>query len=244
MKNIFILCSMLLALPSNLFSQDYIYLRDQQQRIAAKNIKISATEIWYENHDTDDGQVYSIKPDQVSLIAYENGEVRMMQSRAKIIKTYDFKRNLITYHLSDLIISNFTMSYERILQSGKLGIQIPVSFGYGSGDNFGDNVLISKFYSGIYVNFYPNGQGKVRYLLGPGVRLGVGHDNDNSDSQNYTDSFYGKLLVNNGVVFSPIPDLSLSLVLSLGIRYFPEAGTYNEEVRTTVAFSFNLSYRF
>ncbi|RLD45644.1 MAG: hypothetical protein DRI88_08530 [Bacteroidetes bacterium] len=244
MKNIFILGITFLAFSSGLFSQDYIYLRDQQQRIAAKNISISATEIWYEDYSSSEGHLYSIKPELVSLIAYENGEVRVIKSRAKDMNTYDFKKNLITYHLSDLIISNFTMSYERILQSGKLGIQIPVSFGYASGTNFGNNVLISKFYSGVYVNFYPNGQGKVRYLLGPGIRIGVGHDNHNSNSQNYTDTFYGKLLINNGVVFSPIPDLSLSAVLSLGIRYYPEAVSYNKDVRTTAAFTFNLSYRF
>ena len=246
MKNLSLLSILILTFSSGIFAQDYIYLRSHQTRIAAKNIKISGAEIRYEVFDADDGQVYSLKPNQVNLIAYESGEVRLIQRRSKIINAYDFKKNLLTYHLFDLVISNFTMSYERILKSGKIGLQIPISFGYATGNNFGNDVLISQFYTGLYLNFYPTGQGKVRYLLGPGLRFGTGHENyyDENGYNNNDDTFYSKLLINNGVVFSPIESLSLSVILSLGIRYFPEAHDDNEVVRTSAAFSFNLSYRF
>ncbi len=248
MKNLTILFVIFLVFSSGLFAQDYIHLRDQQKRIAAKNIKITAAEIRYENYGADDGQVYIINPDQVNLITYENGEVRLLQKKAKIINTYDFKKNLITFHLFDLVISNFTISYERIISNGKVGIQIPFSLGYATHINVNNDFVISKFYSGLNFNFYPTGQGKIRYFLGPGIRVGTGHDNhdnnNNNDNQTNPDSFYGKLLINNGVIFSPIQQLSLAAVLSLGVRYFPEAGQYNEEVKSTAAFSFNLSYRF
>lgn len=242
MKNFTILLILLLVFSSGLFAQDYIYFRDQQLRIAAKNIKIGKDEIKYENYGANNGQVYLINPDQVSLIAYENGETKYIQKEIEEVSAYEFNQNLITYHLFDLVLSNFTMSYERILNNGKVGIQIPVSFGYATHANVGNDFVINKFYTGLYFNFYPTGQGKVRYFLGPGIRVGSGHDNH--DTKNNSDSFYGKLLINNGVVFSPIQQLSLAAVLSLGIRYFPEAGQYNEEVKTTAAFSFNLSYRF
>ena len=242
MKNLIILFVLFLVFSSGLFAQDYIYLRDQQLRIAAKNIKIGDDEIRYENYGANNGQVYLVNRDQVSIIAYENGETRNLQKKTDKISTYEFSKNLITYHLFDLVLSNFTMSYERILNNGKIGIQIPVSFGYATHTNVSNDFVINKFYSGLYLNFYPTGQGKVRYFLGPGIRVGSGHDNH--DNKNNSDSFYGKLLINNGVIFSPIQQLSLAAVLSLGIRYFPEAGQYNEEVKTTAAFSFNLSYRF
>lgn len=245
MKKITLLFILVFAFSVGIIAQDYIYLRDKQERISAKNIKVSDSEIRYEIFDTEDGQVFSIKPNQVNLIAYESGMVRLVQRKSKIINSYDFKKNLITYHLFDLIFSNFTMSYERILNNGKIGLQIPLSFGYATGNNFGNDVLISQFYSGLYLNFYPTGQGKVRYLLGPGLRFGLGHENyyDNGN-KNGDDSFYSKILINNGVVFSPIESLSLSAILSLGIRYFPEAQDDNEVVRTTAHFSINLSYRF
>ena len=242
MKNLIILSVLFFVFSSGLFAQDYIYYRDQQKRIAAKNIKVSSAEIRYENYDKNDGKIYIINPDMISLIAYENGETKHFQKKTDKVNTYEFSKNLITYHLFDLVLSNFTMSYERILSNGKIGIEIPVSFGYGAHNNVPDDFVINKFYSGLYINFYPTGQGKVRYFLGPGIRAGSGHDSHGN--QTNPDSFYGKLLINNGVIFSPIQQLSLAAVLSLGIRYYPEAGQYNEEVTTTAAFSFNLSYRF
>jgi len=159
MKNLTVLSILLLAFSSGLFAQDYIYLRNQQTRIAAKNIKISGAEIRYENFGSDDGQVYSVKPNQVNLIAYEDGEIRLIQKKAKIINAYEFKKNLITYHLFDLVVSNFTISYERILNSGKVGIQIPFSIGYSeNGSGYDQNTMSSTFYSGLYLNFYPTGQ--------------------------------------------------------------------------------------
>jgi len=248
MKKITILFVLILAFSSGIFAQDYIYFADQQERIAAKNVKISSSEIRYEKYESNEGQIYIINRARVSLIAYENGETKYLQGKKKKLNSYEYNKNLLTFHLTDLIISNFTLSYERIFSDGKMGIQIPLSFGYSSGENFGNYYVYNKFYSGLNFNFYPTGQGKVRYFLGPGLRIGVGHDNnDNQGSYgNYTnpDTFYTKLLINNGIIFSPIPELSLSAVLGLGIRYFPEAGNYNDEVRTTGAFSFNLSYRF
>lgn len=252
MKKTTLLIALFLSFSAGLFAQDYIYLLDQDQsRIAAKNVRIDKSEIKYENFDATDGRVYLLNPAQVKLIAYENGEIKNLQTAvptSKQKKEYIFKKNLVTFHLFDLVFSNFTFSYERLLNSGKVGFQIPFSFGYSSGNNTpGNDFVVSKFYSGLNVNFYPTGQGKVRYFLGPSLRLGLGHDNNNNSGNYETenpDTFYTKLLVNNGVMFSPIPELSLSVILSLGMRYYPEAGQYNEEVTTSAAFSFNLSYRF
>ena len=248
MKNITVILVLILAFTSGIFAQDYIYFTDQRDRIAAKNVKVSSSEVRYEAYSSNEGQIYIINRERVSLIAYENGETKYLQQKQKKLNTYEYNRNLITFHLTDLIFSNFTFSYERILGNGNTSIQIPVSFGYSSNNNFGDYYVYNTFYSGLNFNFYPTGQGKVRYFLGPSVRFGIGHDsgysNDGYDKLESSDSFYTKLLINNGIIFSPIPELSLSAVLSLGMRYFPEAGKYNDEVRTTGAFSFNLSYRF
>jgi len=86
--------------------------------------------------------------------------------------------------------------------------------------------------------------------MGPGIRVGMGRNTNGyyNGADQYiednTDSFYGKILINNGVVFSPIQSLSLSAILSLGIRYFPGSVNSNDVVKTTGAYSMNLSYRF
>lgn len=252
MKKTTLLVALFLSFSAGLFAQDYIYLLDQDQsRIAAKNIRLGKTEIKYENYEGTDGRIFLLNPTQVKLIAYENGDIKYMQVvevKTKQKEAYVFKKNLVSFHLFDLVFTNFTFSYERILNNGRVGFNIPLSFGYGSGNSAPNNdYVVNKFYTGLTINFYPTGQGKVRYLVGPGLRIGLGHDNNmynGSYDNEKPDTFYTKLLINNGVMFSPIPELSLSLIGSLGMRYYPEAGENNEEVTTSAAFNFNLSYRF
>lgn len=252
MKKTTLLVISLLSFSAGLFAQDFIYLLDQDQsRIAAKNVKIGKSEIKYENYDGTDGRIFLLNSAQVKLVAFENGEIRDLQvkeTKTKQKGEYVFKKNLVSFHLFDLVFANFTFSYERVLNNGRVGFKIPLSFGYGSGNNTPNNdIVVNKFYSGLGVNFYPTGQGKIRYLVGPELRIGLGHDNtmyNGSYDNDKPDTFYTKLLINNGVMFSPIPELSLSLIGSLGMRYYPEAGENNEEVTTSAAFNFNLSYRF
>lgn len=121
----------------------------------------------------------------------------------------------------DLIVNNFKISYERILLNGKIGIQIPFAIGYGN-DISGFDDVDNKFYTGLALNFYPTGQGKVRYFMGPAVNVGTGNYEDYNGYYNSSEPYYGtydtfilRFYVNNGVMFSPIPELSLSAVGSI-----------------------------
>lgn len=87
-------------------------------------------------------------------------------------------------------------------------------------------------------------------LLGPGVRVGKGHIDDyvhnNTNGNSYEineDAFYFKFHVNNGVMFSPIPELSIVASVSLGIRYV-DLEKLESKIRTNGAASFNMIYRF
>ncbi len=163
----------------------------------------------------------------------------------------NFKKNLINYHLFDLIVNNFKLSYERITSNGKLGIQIPIAIGYGDPDNVsGFDDVYNTFYTGVTLNFYPTGQGKVRYFMGPGIQVGTGFFSDGyydgySNVYEKTETFIFRFMVNNGIMFTPIEALSISLVGSLGIRYTDET-YYNDDqnIKTVGAFAANLSYRF
>jgi hypothetical protein len=234
-------------------AQDFIYLRDGTN-IKSIVKKISDKEVFFRDFDSNDTTLFSVKKPQVLMIAFENGEVKFFKKEQEIIHRFSFKKNLISYHLADLIINDFTLSYEHIFKNGTLGLQIPVSLGYSEYFDYSD--FTNNFYSGVYINFYPTGQGKWRYFFGPGIRLGSGRYSDNwydtQTQQYYTEhhnTFYGKLLVNNGVMFTPITSFSLSATVSLGIRYAPGIKYHNDnyrsqQVRTSGAFSFNMSYRF
>ena len=230
------------------YSQDYIYLKNNT-RIPAIVREVALSNVIYKDYNDQDGPDLMVKVSDVSLIAYQDGHLEFFEPVSRIIQRNDYNPNLLTYHLFDLIFNNFTISYERILKNGKVGLQIPISFGYSHYANIDD--IYNMFYTGLNVNFYPTGQGKWRFLTGPGFRIGQARwdyysYHSETSSHNYEETTgYFKLLVNNGVIFSPIKELSLSVVGSLGIRYvFTMPKNYKYQIRTTGAFAVNLAYRF
>ncbi len=233
----------------SLFSQDYIYTRDNN-RIAAKDVKIDIAQIRYKDFNNPDGPEMAVKSNEVSLVAFEDGHLQFFEPVKKIVMRNNFNRNMLTYHLADLIVNNFTLSYERINKSGKVGFEIPLSFGYGHYANIDD--MYNQIYTGLNINFYPTGQGKWRFLTGPGMRVGVGkwdyynYNYNEGYGTNYDEKTgYLKLFVNNGVIFTPIKALSFSVIGYIGIRYaFSIPPDYNKQVMTTGGVSVNLSYRF
>ena len=245
-KNLSLLLILMLGSIS-LFSQDYIYTRDNN-RIAAKDVTIDITEVRYKEFNNPASPEMAIKSNDISLIAFEDGRLQFFEPVKKIVMRNEFNKNLFTYHLADLIVNNFTISYERLNKSGRIGFEIPLSLGYGRYAEIDD--IINQFYTGLNVNFYPTGQGKWRFLTGPGLRVGTAkwdyysyYENNYSNYKNTTGYF--KLLVNNGVIFTPIKALSFSVIGYIGVRYvFKMPPDYNQRVRTTGGVSVNLSYRF
>ena len=248
MKATSILLLTLMLTSLSLFSQDYIYTRDNN-RIAAKDVTIDITEVRYKEFANPSGPEMAIKSNDISLIAFEDGRLQFFEPVKKIVMRNEFNKNLFTYHLADLIVNNFTISYERINKSGKIGFEIPLSLGYGHHANIDD--IVNQFYTGLSVNFYPTGQGKWRFITGPGIRVGLAKwdyhyydGNYGSNTYNSTTGYF-KLLVNNGIIFTPIKALSFSIIGSIGVRYvFKMPPDYNQRVRTTGGVSVNLSYRF
>lgn len=232
---------------NSVFCQDYIYLKDGSK--LKTNIKeITKTSIVYSDYDNPDNGIKLIVLSDVKLIAYADGKTVNYEKNGKA-NSDEFTKNLIAYHLADLLINNFTMSYERLFRDGKMGVQIPISFGYkGDYQELGD--FTSYFYTGVKLNFYPLGQKKWTYVLGPEFRIGNGNIEDY-----YYDPYYGdngyinedvnyfKFHINNGVMFTPIKNLSLATVVSLGIR-FVDNKKVDEQFRTNGAVSFNMIYRF
>jgi hypothetical protein len=250
MKKLLILLLLVPMLGMEAYSQDFIYTKSNT-RIAAKIIELGIGEVQYKEYNNPDGPVIAIKNNDISLIAFEDGHLEFFEPVKKIVMRNDFNKNLLTYHLADLIFNNFTLSYEHISKNGKTGFEIPISFGYGNHAQVDD--MYNQFYTGLNLNFYPTGQGKWRFLTGPGLRIGVArwdygyYNGDNVGC--YVDydenSGYIKFMVNNGVIFTPIKALSFSIVGSIGIRYlFTIPRDYKYQVRTTGAIAVNLSYRF
>jgi len=240
------------------FSQDIIYKRDGSKE-EAKVFLVAEKKIQYKKFNNQEGPLYEIDKKDILLITYENGDyetINKAENDVHLTKpdlTKNFARNLISYHLFDLVFGDFAFSYERILSNGQVGFKVPIAIGY---DYYSDLYNFNNvFYSGLGVNFYPTGQGKWRYFMGPQVQIGIGQENEwiyyyddygNNVSDQYveTEGIYTRFFVDNGVMFVPVRNFSIAAIASIGIRYFPQATYNNDVVRTDGHFAINISYRF
>lgn len=257
-----ILILLLFAFALTAFSQDIIYKTDGSKE-EAKITLVGDREIQFKKFSNPDGPVYSIYKSEILMITYENGDYEMYSNKnneAKLAKqelAENYKANLISYHLFDVIYGDFTISYERILASGTVSINIPVGFGYAYNSDYINNRnewVKNLIYSGIGVNFYPTGQGKWRYFLGPNIRVGYGKQSYWDEGwdeygnyyydEEYTEGIYTKFFVDNGLMFTPVKNFSISAIVGVGVRYFPQANYYNNTVMPTGNFSMNINYRF
>ncbi len=258
LNRILLLFSILtLLVSSKLFSQDVIYL-SSKDIILANNIIIKPDSIVYTDFNDTTNTAITISKSIINTISFNDGSAIKIVKNKPSKKSSNFPVNIISFHLFDLVISNLTLSYERIISEGKVGIQIPISIGYKDattslplllpyGSEEYTNKLVSKFYSGINFNLYPTGQGKFKYFLGPALHIGSGlyfpnYNNYSSDNEDPINTNYAKLLLNNGIIYSPVETLSISVVGAIGIQHM--FNTNINKTETTGGLSINLSLRF
>lgn len=253
MKKHILLTLVLLTGLSTIYAQDYIYMRSGKKRVPATNIEVQASHTTYSLYGDESGKVSAIDNSDISMILFQDGKTQFFERESRAISRINFKKNFINYHLLDLVVNNFKISYERLFSNGKIGVQIPFAVGYGDYENIsGFDDVHNTFYTGVTLNFYPTGQGKVRYVMGPSIQVGTGYFDDGYyDYQNdiyisdNIDTFILRFLINNGVMFTPIDALSITIVGSLGIRYTDEKNIWEDQnIKTVGAASVNLSYRF
>ncbi len=166
----------------------------------------------------------------------------------------EYGRNIISYNLGDLVFfKNVTLSYERLSSNGMIGYEIPVAIGFGYIENENSYRPKDILYTGLCLNYYPTNQGKWRYFVGPELRGGYAQKKYDyyyydyyypyHDSKTYYPYYY-KVFINNGIMYNPTANLRVLIKLSLGIEYYESGGYHSNGVYQSVAFSFNLGYRF
>jgi len=175
--------------------QGFIYKKDSTV-IKAQILSVGRNAITYTKFNDVDSTVNVISKSIVMKIRYEDGEEESFENyiRSKMQGGYnysktrkasrlrkmeedpivkDFNKNFISVNLQDLIFSNISISYERIINSGKVGFKIPVSVGLGK-DFMDKTINENKTFSvGLDINLYPSGQGRVRQFLGPAFEYGL-----------------------------------------------------------------------
>lgn len=267
MKTVFqLLMAVVLSGPLQAIAQDVIYKSDGT-KVQAKVAEVGISEIRYKLFSNPDGPVFVLRKSDVVLIAYQNGEHEMVTSlsdreRKKQAKNDSLalnrRKNIVSVNLLDAAFGNMTFSYERVFGKGYLGIKVPVSLGLRTLSNYG-------YYAGTYdrsrimgtgldVNFYPNGQGTVRYFIGPSVSFGtfryrdyypyddIGMDRFYPDYYPYMKGTHLSLSVNNGLMIQPSKHLTIALAAGMGMKM--DFTRHNDRIVPKPSASVNFGYRF
>lgn len=261
MKNIKLIIAVLILfiLCNSANAQDVIYKKDGT-KVKAIIEEITPVEISYKKYERPDGPIYKILKISVLLIEFEDGTIEVFNQVSETgandevdyevannLYAEKLKRNILSINYLHIINGNVHLGYERITKSGIAGLKLSVNYNIDDVDS--DILAYNRdFTTGIDINLYPTGQGKIKYFLGPSFRVGVvSTDYDyvnNRYIQRQTEFNYFGIFFNNGFNLQATPKLALGFQGALGIgRFSRRDGRYtNTELDGIIAF--NMGYRF
>jgi hypothetical protein len=270
MKTFFLSLVLALSVLTLVHAQDKIIKRNGTT-INGKVTEVGLRDVRYQINPDAGSAKFVVRKAELERIEFGNGETVIINDRSarKTSSTPQQPEN-IQYGTNIIIISPFKaldsgpglgVSYERLV-GPYVGIIIPVSFMFSERYLYNSATgSQSKYFTNIYVSpgvkFYPFGQRKVTYAVGPNAMLGFAKDirtryiNDGSGGQTVTDiptkNFRLGLLVNNYLNFQITSKINLGINGGLGVRYFdrsrPNIG-YNDGMQLTGEFAFNFGFRF
>lgn len=224
-------------------AQDTIYFWDGRI-IEAKIHQIDIKTITYSLTLNPLGPKYKEAKNNIKKLKYANGEIETFEDfqppvkRDSIFKAYG-KNHIAICILPDAFYYTLNLSYERIFLKGYLGTRI--SAGYNFSPKWGEEIYSKKgalsgywihdrnilFRSALDINFYPGGQGKVKFFTGftfpyftfkyttyEYVFVGPFQ----KEKQNYTNkqgSAFG-ILPNFGIIIQPVKYFTLTGFIGFG----------------------------
>ena len=138
---------------------------------------------------------------------------------------FEVNKNAISFNYADLAVNRVSLSYERQIKEGMLGIKVPVSFSINSKPNG------PKYYGGLGLNYYPLGQRKLTYYTGITAHLGVYSQNYRRYTSWYdmglpafytyedvrSEHIYGGAYITNGLAWNITKNFSISSQIGIGV---------------------------
>ena len=122
---------------------------------------------------------YVINTADLSSIRYENGRQETFAPAAVPAGiAVNRGRNILAWRPTDLVLTDFTMTYERLSRSRKVSWRIPLSVGIDRITEQGNRTFRSTyirnkvFLTGLDLNFYLGKPDRFRYFMGPSFRVG------------------------------------------------------------------------
>ena len=256
MKHFFIF--LVLSLSFFARAQDNIYLKDGT-RVAAKVIRVTPSDVKYKSFNNPDGPEYILPVSDVVIVIYQNGTYdtfkknfdQQTNSNDFDSITVNYGKNFLTFNLAGILNSNFTFSYERIFHKGFISVRVPFIAGFSDATSKNQNTV---FASGLDINFYPRGQGKVRYFVGPSLEAGLkrfssymiwygqgGYSYINSGVETVKRTYYN-IHINNGILFQPTKNFNISTVIGIGVQAVDYGNDRDPNPNATI--ELNLGYKF
>ena len=156
----------------------------------------------------------------------QDSEGNKVTTNKKGTLPFEVNKNVISLNYADLAANRVSLSYERLIKDGMLGIKVPVSVSIKEYTNG------PKYYGGLGLNYYPFGQKKLTYYTGITAHLGVYSQNYRRYTSWYYDSMslpaytyedvrsehiYGGAYITNGLAWNITENFSISGQIGIGI---------------------------
>lgn len=264
LKNIILFFFALLSC-NILFAQDFIHFSNGEV-LRVKVTEVGTSEIRYKKFDNLNGPDYVVAKSEVQKIQYENGQADVLSNSGAVSSAPAEQpkpaqeaapSHSLSVNILDLIVmSDFTIQYEWVNKSSKLGIRVPLTLGFfnrnfnipSTGDILGYNNVLCL---GTDLRIFPGRVKKVRYVFGPSVNFAyinvdggyIGAD----DKIVYGTDYMLRFFINNGFVAEPNKHFRMGLDVGFGFMTnfkpdeFQMLDQYN---RPTMRFNLHMGYKF
>jgi hypothetical protein len=242
------------------YGQDLI-TRSDGVVIRARVLEMKPGLVLFKLFGQPDTLVYQISTQDLQAVRMADGTLKTFPEAAKKAVPFNYEtssgRNILWYYPFDLLYSNVTLAYERILAPGKVAIRVPLKLGLSPNDpvidyyeRFKRNI---RYGAGLEVYYYPFGQGRFQPYVGPAFHF-----------RSYRTYYYppsppGPVLLNAymrtvalqlGIYYQFSRFFIASADTGLGLRYFSRPGmpaNYNHDERSSrghLPLNFRLGFRF
>lgn len=157
-----------------------------------------------------------------------------------------FGRNNISIMLSDVVLKRVSFEYEHIFgDEGNMSINVPLSVAIGeANDVYGDQL---NWWGGLGMKLYPTGQGKIRYFVGPEVRVISAKEDriyyyDGYNKNVEEEYIHTAFLLNNGFIYEPAENFIFSV--NLGIGFISRDQKTGDGIQPMATPSVRMGFRF
>jgi hypothetical protein len=267
-KLLILLCSIFLYIEAS--AQDIIYLKDGTN-IISNIVGVDKRTVKYKK-PSGRGPISEIAKSRVAKIQYESGAIddfstpnrdSIAYSRTGIDDAFfpgsylsNLGDNIISLNLFDFFDLGVGLAFEHIFDDGTKSLRLP--FFYSLRDTIGlfnDRFGFKTFETGLDFLFYPTGQGRLKYAVGPMLRFGgfriyedqlvidpiTGFGYFVSSTRNTNTFAFG---VNNFINLMASNNMYISGNMAIGVRKINDYPDKARATRTLFNLGFHIGYRF